>query len=646
MRKTLLLQLLFLAPVLLWGQKPLPEPGPVTVADLKLSSCPFDPDAPAMVLFDIQEMEIDDDYINSRNETVRKVRIKIFSEKGYPHASVRIPYLNKRGLGKIKKLQGVVYNLDASGKITTDKLDRSDFYKEKAMEYVGVMNFTFPHLKPGSIIEYSYTIIENNFEFLRPWFIQDKIPVAFTSRAFTTPVGVRIIVRPYGTDSIDQQYYLLKQDRFRRITFYKENIPAFKTEPYMSSVNDYLIRASFASVAAGGIYEYKNKSDIDRAWSIIGKRFLNSNYFESLVAPPIAGTEKIIDSAKKNESNEERIRYVFEEVKKHFPNRADQTMEADTLKAAWDKKDATSAEINYILLNLLDRSGVRCFPLLVSTRNQGKVKKDLPSLGQMNGVNVLAFDSTRYFILDASIKSQSYHTPPLNILNRDALLLTPDSAQWVNIADERPLLKQSIDVYADLTADGKLEGSATIQYFDYAKSYKLDTALQKENNGDDKFLDKRPAGFKIITSKQEDTENPADPLTETIDFTYEPQNSGQFYFIDPQILTAKNKNPFPAEKRVTDVDLGCNQLYILTMQIHFPPAYQADHLPANMMIRAPDSSFFYKITYSADKEAVYISQLFEIKRAIFSKDEYAGILDFYKRMYALMAEEIILKKVN
>ncbi len=644
MQKKLFIQLLFMLPVLLWGQKPLPEPGPVTVADLKLSSCSIDPDAPAMVLFDIQEVEMTGGYFNSRTETVHRVRIKLFSEKGYQHASVRIPYLNKRGFGKIKKLQGVVYNLDANGKISTDKLYRDDFYDEKAMEYVGIMNFTFPNLRPGCIIEYSYTIIETNFEFLRPWFIQDKIPVVFTSRAFTTPVSTRIVARPYGTDSIDQQYYLLKYDQFRKTTYYKENIPAFKEEPYMSSVSDYLIRASFSSLASGGMFETKNKISPDRAWSILGNSLLNSHFFEKVVSPPIAGTEKIIDSAKKKESLEERICYVFDEVKKHFPNKADQTMETDTLKAAWDSREATTAEINYILLNLLDRSGIRCYPLLVSTRNHGKVKKDFPNLGQMNGVNVLAFDSTHHFVLDASIKSQSYHTPPLSILNRDALLLTPDSSQWVTIADERPLLKQTIDVYADVTVDGKLEGSATIQYFDYAKSYKLDTTLQNENTGDDKFLDKRPAGLKIISSKLDDANNPADPLTETIDFTYEPQNSGQFYFIDPQILTARNKNPFHAEKRTTDVDLGCNQLYILTMQIHFPPAYQPDHLPANMMIRAPDSSFFYKAAYSADKEAVYLSQLFEIKRAVFSQEEYPGIQDFYKRMFALMAEEIILKK--
>ncbi|MCX6315675.1 MAG: DUF3857 domain-containing protein [Bacteroidetes bacterium] len=639
-----LLPLLLLFPLLTGAQKRLPDQDPVTTAELKMTACPFEPDAAAMILFDVQETEMEGTFMYTRNKTSRRVRIKVFSEKGYPHATVRIPYLSKRGLGKIKKLQGAVYNLDASGKIVVTSLSDDDFFKESANEYVGVMNFTFPKLKPGSIVEYSYTTIENNIPFLQPWFIQGKIPVQFIANTLITPVMMHVNARTYAFDSLSQQYYLFKQDRYRSTTFYKENIPSFRYEPYMSSLTDYLMWVSFATLGGGALVDYTTKRSSAEAWAIMGKYYFKSDNVQKLMVDSIKGTRPLLEAASKLTTTEDKIRFLFDTVKKHFAADPEQTMQADLLDIAWKKKEGTSAAINFTLLNLLDKSGVQCYPLLISTRTHGKIKKEYPGLGQMNGMDVLAFDSTRSFVLDASNKRQPYHTPPLNVLNRDGLLLSPDTAQWVAIADTRPLLKQSIDIYADVTKDGKLEGSATIQHFDYSKSYKMDSSLQKDSDEAEKYMDKKPDGFKIISTKLESGETDADPLTETIDFLYEPQQSGKFLFIDPQILTEKNKNPFLEEKRFTDIDLVANQLNILTMQVHFPPDYEVDHLPQNMMIRAPDSSFFYKVSYSSDKEAVYISQQFEAKRALFNKEEYPGIQDFYKRMFARMTEEIVLRK--
>lgn len=634
---------LLLFPLFSWCQKKIPWQDPVTIADLRMNTCPFEADAPAMVLFDIQETETDGDIFGGYNKTTRKVRIKVFSDKGYEHATVRIPYLNRKAMGRIKKLEGTVYKLDAAGTIVKEEMGKKDFLKEKANEFVGVINFTFPNLKPGCIVEYSYTTVENAFQFFRPWFLQDQIPVAFASRTFITPVTTHLNVRTYGFDSLQQQYFLFKQDRNRNITYYKENIPSYRIEPYMSSLNDYLMRASFTSLAGGAVVNYASKKSIEQGWSSLGSGYLRSNVVKKMIFDSLPATTPIISAAKKLTGTEDRIRFVFDTVRNHFRSKAEQSMEADSLEAVWKSREATSAEVNFILLNMLVRSGVQCAPVLVSTRNNGKVKKDFPGLSQMDGMDVLAFDSTKSFLLDASIRMQSYNTPPMNVLNREALLLSSDTAQWITITDERPLLKQSIDVYADVTKDGKLEGSATVQYYDYAKSNKLDTTHAIEES-DKKLMDTRPSGFKVTSTQKEDFGGPMDPLTETIEFTYEPQNSGQFYFIDPQMLTAKNKNPFLAEGRTTDVDMGCNQLYVLTMQIHFPPAFEADHLPQNLMIRAPDSSFFYKVSYTADKEAIYISQMFETKRAVFSKDEYPGIQDFFKKMYARMGEEIVLKK--
>ena len=64
--------------------------------ELQMNSCSFEPGAAAMKLFDKQEIEFEFMTYGARMKTERRIRIKIFNEKGYPQASIKIPYLNKK----------------------------------------------------------------------------------------------------------------------------------------------------------------------------------------------------------------------------------------------------------------------------------------------------------------------------------------------------------------------------------------------------------------------------------------------------------------------------------------------------------------------------------------------------------------------
>src|SRR5262249_6419427 len=133
-----------------FSQKELPDFGKIDLADLQLKSCSFEPSANALKLFDSEEVEFDPSDYSTKLRTERRVRIKIFNEKGYAYASITIPYFSKKRVTKIKDLEGVVYNLDETGKIVTQKLEKKDFFKEKAEDNIGMIKFTFPNLKPGS----------------------------------------------------------------------------------------------------------------------------------------------------------------------------------------------------------------------------------------------------------------------------------------------------------------------------------------------------------------------------------------------------------------------------------------------------------------------------------------------------------------
>lgn len=643
MKILLTFSLIFILPSLALAQKSVPDYGKIDKADLTLSSCSFEPSANAMKLFDVQDVEFYISNYDTHLTTERRVRIKIFNPKGYEYASIKIPYFSKRGVGKIKDLSGVVYSLDSAGNIITQKLSKKDFFKEKAEDNIGIVNFTFPNVKSGSVIEFRYTKIEKGVIQIDPWIPQDDIPVAYASTVLITPSVGKLVTKTYGADTISQILEKLGKGEYAREkrTYFKENINSFEPEPFMSSYKDNLLKIVFLLLPQDVFY-FNGLDKPALMWKYTGNRLLNSPDFGGQVIKKISGTEGIIDSAKKISLTADRIGFLYEAVKKRIPDKTEQTLYPNDLQDAWDNRTGNTAEINLILLNLLQKVDVICSPILVSTRENGRINVDFPSAGQLNGVDVIAQDSTTFYVMDASLKYQSYLNPPFNVLNRVGYLLDPGNMQWVNITDTRSLLRQNLNIIAFIKEDGTIEGSATALSYDYAKSYALDSTSDDDDK--EKFEEKKPVGLKIISTSFENAENDYEPLTQKIDFKYEPQNTGDFYFINPQILTSKKETPFVKQNRNSDIDFGCSSQETLMLDLDIPSDFEIEHLPKNLIVRAPDSSFFFKRSFSSTADHIFFSQTFEIKEPIFDKSQYKGVQEFFERAYQLMSEEIVLKR--
>lgn len=623
------------------GQKKLPIFGEADATELALKACAFDPSAAAMKLFDIQDMEYEPSPFGGKIKTDKRVRIKIFTEKGFSSATITIPYYSNKKNTKIENLQAVIFNIDAAGKITKQALEEADFFKDKAMEKVGIIRFTFPNLQPGSVIEYSYTISEKNRLYFDNWVLQADIPTRYAFASVTIPTFSRIKDVLFGNDSITRKTEQLTKglDREKKI-YFKENISAFIPEPLMSSQKDNLLRLGFIFFPDSPI-SMEDMSPTSM-WRLAGNMLLRSPQFDQLGKKEIPGTQKIIDTALSIIYSRDRIKYLFETVKKRFPDNTGQSGSIDEIDDIWKSRSATSAQINMILFNFLKRAQVKCHMLLISTRENGMINIDFPNFGQFNGMDIVAIDNESYYILDASIRHQPFDIPPLNILNRNAFLLDPDKIQWIKINDDRPLFKQNTDVFAMLTKEGVLEGSVSVRYFDYAKSAELDT-VGKKNNKEGKFFDTNVQGLKILTEKKE-TEAADDSYLRSIEFDYEAPQSGDFCFINPQFLSTKKINPFTSDTRKTDIDFGSSQEFHLNMQLEVADNFTIETLPQNLMVRSPDSSFAYSRIVSATGANISFSQTININKALFDKKDYAGLYDFFSRISSLMAEEIILKR--
>src|SRR4030095_14665306 len=181
----------------------LPEFGEIDEATLRMKSCAFEPDASAMVLFDYRKTIFDNDGYVIKMVTERRVRIKVFNEKGFKYANIAIPYLNRRRDNRIEYISAITYNIDASGKVVAEKIEKKQIFKEKNDETVRTVKFAFPNVKAGSVIEYRYTQVHKHTVRIEPWVIQKDIPVQSRILEVQVPTMLNIEYRKLCTLPIE-----------------------------------------------------------------------------------------------------------------------------------------------------------------------------------------------------------------------------------------------------------------------------------------------------------------------------------------------------------------------------------------------------------------------------------------------------------
>ena len=626
----------------------IPPFGQAIRQELEMKSCPKDPGASAMKLLDYQEKEIIVDF-GFKIKSERRVKIKIFNEKGFQHASIKIPYISLIKGTKITDITAYIHYLDPLGNMITEKVEKKQIFRDKQDDVVKKISFTFPNVKAGCVIEYRYEKTEKNSLHLEPWIFQDIIPTQLSGFKLSMPSAIHLDYRLMGVDSVKQNYKLEGGGTFYAPSvvrdFFLQDIPAFKPEAMMSSVADNLKRVEFAIQPSSlGMAEILMGND---RWKLYALLLNNMPSFGKQFNKLIPGTESLIDTAKKLSKREEKINYIYQQVKKQVKWDDMQTFYPGNLADAWKERTGNSADINLLLLNLLRHSGISCSPVLVSTRENGRVDENFFTLSQFNGVDILIKDSVSTYLLDGTQKYQSYQTPPANILNRYVLSVDTANVNWLLISDSRPLLKTILYVNADLTENGRINGSANISFHDHSKVQRImesNKTKEEEREEEKEFIKKDFTELKIDSLVVSDKEDELAPLSESFVFTHEPSSSGEFLFLDPFFLSSFRKNPFTDSARRSSIDFSSRQYLMTSMIINLPPNYQVDFLPKNVKLRMADSSIIFTRSIQVSNQAIHFVNIMEVLYPLFDPEQYPAVRDFFMRMYAMVGEQIILKK--
>ena len=622
-------------PVLAQKEKDIPAFGTVDKADLLLKGCEFDKDAEALVLFDVAEAYLD---MYASVELVHHVRIKILKDKGLDQADIHIPYISYRNEETIKSLSAQTYNLDASGNIVITKVEKKLIYEKPIDKRYSEQVFTFPEVKAGSIIEYKYTHTNNG---LTNWY---SIPVKYSRYRVDFPEEIEFVCTPMCVLPVEQKSESKSRRNIKSLTM--SNIPALRDEPYISCDEDYLQRIETRLIAVNPASAPRRS--LLATWPQVIKFLVEDEDFGVQMKKDIPRTTDLDEALKKQTDPYLRMVTIHNYVRKNMEwNNYGSIWALNGVKSAWKDKKGTSGEINLILVNLLKDAGLKAYPLMVSTRDNGRVNTSFAHWRNFNKVLAYVTIGDKNYVLDATEKYTPARLIPYEVMYSEGLVIEKiDTGEWGwrVLWDEQPFFRETVIVRADIDEQGIMKGDASVTCFDYSRVQRLPVLKQGKDKFIEKYFTASNPGVKVDTLAIENEDVDSLPLTQTIKFNQPVNSSGEYKYFSVNLFTGLEKNPFVADNRFSDVFFGSNQNYQIVANITIPETYEFEALPKSMRMIMPDTSISITRRINSEKNILAVRISLEFKKPFYTPEEYPDFKEFYKQLFALLNEQYAIRK--
>ena len=614
-----------------------------TGKEFNMKTCAFDPEASAVILVHEAISKYNDDY---NLITEHHVRIKVLKEKGIEASNVSIPYYRDNDFEYVHIIEGMVINQNDQGEFVKIPLDRKSIYSKNISRYRGEVSFAFPSVKVGSIIEYKYRSTMKNYGGLRDWYFQSEYPVVSSEYMLHILPNFEFAYRVFKKD--EWNISIKPEPSFGRVTFKMENIPGLDPEPYMDSRRDNLQRVAF-QLSGSNMVDYNGSVSKTRHmtnWNEVIKELVLNQNFGFQLDKDLAGTQEMVNMAKTIQSESERLKMVYNYVKKTMKWDGYQGVYSDRIKAVWSKKTGTQGEINMILVNLLRQAGLDAYPVLVCERNYGKVYPETPFVEQFNTVFAYVNLNEKKYFMDASDQYTPVHITPYSILNTTALLVNRKTGGLITVADETSKHKEIISLYSSVNADQTIAGNAAVYSLDYAKVLKVPQYRSDYEKYLNVYFRDRLTNGKIDSMEIKNADNDSLPLQHTFKFSAALNQSGEYVTVPLNVFTGLQSNPFISDKRLSNINFGFRQEINLNIHINLPENYSIDEIPNSMQLVNRDKTMLFSRQFFRDpKDKQIVARIkLDFTKSLYSAGEYDDIKQFYKKMFELLDEQIVLRK--
>ena len=374
--------------------------GKVKLEDFDVKSPLIDSNTNAVVVADVGSSE----FMANTNEMSlslifkEKKRIKILNKNGFDAATVIIPlYVSNNNPEKLQDIDAFTYNIE-DGKVVSVKVDKSSIFTENKNEHWIYKKFTFPALKEGSIIEYSYTIKSDYYFNLHDWAFQSEHPTLWSQYDAGIPAFYHFITlsqgyQPYAVKKTDRaQVVYIFQERVAREggtftstggsslethkledaidynTWIMKDVPGLKEEPFTTTKENAIAKIEFQLQQVA--YPNTIPRDVMSNWEKVSENMMLDEHFGSLITRPNNWLDDEVAGVLKGASSSaEKTRKIYEYIRDNFSCTDYNRYKVSTsLKDVMKNKSGSVADINMLLIAMLRTQGIAADPVCAGRR--------------------------------------------------------------------------------------------------------------------------------------------------------------------------------------------------------------------------------------------------------------------------------------
>lgn len=556
-------------------------------------------------------------------------RIKVLKKNG-------TGYANKGFMGRVKQnLKAAAFNME-NGKLVASKLSKQSIFEERVVGNIYRTRIAVPNVKVGTIIEVEYSMggIPNSVE------IQKYIPVIYSAAILPKHPNIDYTIKEIGL--LGAVY--AKDD----IWIYK-NMPAFTSEPYLISDNDFIVKLDIEVISYNFSNQYyASMGFFATSWSAVTKYFNEDDNLGKKFRDFNLHLNPLVDSIKNTGKNEEEIaKIAFDAMKQIQWNEQEACYLSQELSQTYKLKSGNAADINSTLLIVLKKLDLKAFPVLLSTRENGKISKYSPTINRFNYLIVGVDLPTGTIYLDATEEYAPYGFLPSRImgcLGHPLDVSKKECSVFIEptIKDKKSAVSQLV-----LNSSGKItgniaitrEGNNAVEFKKYLKSKTdHDTYVQELESGNQGwYVDK--FNFLNIT-------DPYQPLVNEYEVNYSSTiGNGDFITLNPFVFVKSNSNPFVREQRRFPISYPNPIEHTYAITIIIPENYQFSEVPKSAEFFNKDKSMRFVFQTLKQGTKVSIQAKFIVTKLNYETHEYQAIRDLYDKMIQKLNESITIKKI-
>lgn len=623
---------------------------PISPEELKMTSVPEAPGAPAVYLY--RQVDRDDIGVQrGRGATeYNYVRIKVFTEEGRKHANVEIPFERQRtNISNIRartiRPDGTIANFD--GKVYEQTLE-----KTKGVKYLA-KTFTVPDVQVGSIIEYRYHIdLEDNYIFRSYWILSEDL---FTKRAvfslkpydrapwtvqWSWPAGL-----PKGTEPPKEG-----PDHIVRMT--TENVPAFVTEDHMPPPNELKYRVVFT------YHDEVLELNVDKYWKQFDKK--KNGQVEGFIEKRKAMEEAVAGIISPGDAPEVKLRKIYARVQQiqnltYLPRKTveerkhEEIKENNNVEDLWKHQYGTGWDLTWLFLGLVRAAGMEAYPCLVSGRGEYFFRKERVDGRELDANVVLVKVNGKEEFFDPGAAFTPFGMLPWMETATVGLKLDKDGGSWIQTplpASEQSKIERRAEL--KLAAEGDLEGRLTVSFTGLEALWRRIDERNQDETARKKFLEDEvkediPVGSEVDLTKQPEWNSSETPLTAEFNLKVPGWASaaGRRAMLPTTLFSAREKHMFEHADRVWPIYFRFAYKAADDVNIQLPAGWLVESVPKDEDRDLKGAQYSLKVEKS--NGTVHIQRVLRSDLYMVPKDSYPVLRGFFQFVKSEDEQQVVMQ---